>query len=112
LAQKRCFFDHVFNALQVVKLHEDRKSPKTGVTRLEKALKMLPPIDSGKLKPSDDSLKRLKDSLLEDAHGEEWLRKKVLSPGVRGRLKTQATTAQIASIFQRIIDNKDFGLWI
>jgi len=51
----------------------------SGETRLEKALKMLPAIDPEKLKPSPDSLRQLKDEILNDAKGEEWLRAKVLS---------------------------------
>jgi len=48
-------------------------------TKLEKVLKMLPAIDLEKLKPSLDSLKKLKDEILKDAHGENWLRTKILS---------------------------------
>jgi hypothetical protein len=44
-----------------------------------KALKMLPAIDPEKLKPNPDSLKQLKDNILKDAQGEEWLRIKVRS---------------------------------
>ena len=40
---------------------------------------MLPAIDPEKLKPSPDSLRQLKDEILNDAKGEEWLRAKVLS---------------------------------
>jgi hypothetical protein len=32
-----------------------------------------------KLRPSPDSLKQLKDEILDDARGEEWLRTKVRS---------------------------------
>jgi hypothetical protein len=40
---------------------------------------MLPALNTEKLKPSPDSLKQLKDNILKDAQGEEWLRTKVLS---------------------------------
>lgn len=40
---------------------------------------MLPAIDLDKLKPSPDSLKQLKNEILKEAQGEEWLRTKVLS---------------------------------
>ena len=40
---------------------------------------MLPAIDPEKLRPNPDSLKQLKDNILKDARGEEWLRIKVLS---------------------------------
>ncbi|MCX5645106.1 MAG: hypothetical protein NTZ17_10560 [Phycisphaerae bacterium] len=58
---------------------EERKSWESGATRLEKALKLLPAIDPEKLRPSPDSFKRLKDKILDDARGEEWLRTKVRS---------------------------------
>jgi len=38
-----------------------------------------PAIDTEKLSPSPDSLRQLKGNILKDAHGEEWLRIKVLS---------------------------------
>lgn len=44
-----------------------------------KILKMPPVIDIEKLKPGFDYLKKLKDEILKDAHGEDWLRTKVLS---------------------------------
>ena len=47
--------------------------------KLEKVLKMLSAIDLEKLKLNTDSLKKLKDEILKDAHGEDWLRTKVLS---------------------------------
>ena len=47
---------------------------------------MLPAIDVEKLRPSPDSLKQLKDEILDDARGEEWLRAKVRSLDLRGRL--------------------------
>ncbi|MFC1635361.1 hypothetical protein ACFL5Z_11010 [Planctomycetota bacterium] len=65
--------------IRLEELHEERKSSKSGETRLEKALRMLPPIDPEKLRPSPDSLKQLKDNILKDAQGEEWLRIKVRS---------------------------------
>jgi hypothetical protein len=40
---------------------------------------MLPAIDPEKLKPSPDSLKQLKDDILKDAQGEEWLLTRVRS---------------------------------
>ncbi|MHC4440253.1 MAG: hypothetical protein ACYS3S_23125 [Planctomycetota bacterium] len=40
---------------------------------------MLPAIDIEKLKPSPDSMKQLKDNILKDTQGEEWLRTKLLS---------------------------------
>ncbi|MCP4261065.1 MAG: hypothetical protein GY774_26670 [Planctomycetes bacterium] len=65
--------------IRLEELHEERKSSKSGESRLEKALKMLPTIDPEKLRPSPDSLKQLKDNILKDAQGEEWLRIKVRS---------------------------------
>ena len=65
--------------LRLADLQEERKSWESGETRLEKALKMLPAIDVDRLRPSPDSLKQLKDKVLEDARGEEWLRAKVRS---------------------------------
>jgi hypothetical protein len=63
-------FINLYN-LRLEELKEERKS---GATRLEKALKLLPAIDPEKLRPSPDSLKHLKDKILDDARGEEWLR--------------------------------------
>jgi hypothetical protein len=60
-------------------LQEKRFSWESAENRLEKVLKLLPAIDPKKLKPSPDSLKQLKDDILKDARGEEWLRAKVLS---------------------------------
>ncbi|MFH1716531.1 MAG: hypothetical protein ABIF19_04205 [Planctomycetota bacterium] len=40
---------------------------------------MLPAIDPQKLKPSPESLKQLKNDILKDTQGEEWLRIKVRS---------------------------------
>ncbi|MBL7185261.1 MAG: hypothetical protein ISS70_02970 [Phycisphaerae bacterium] len=65
--------------IRLEELHEERKSSRSGDTRLEKALKTLPPIEPEKLRPSTDSLKQLKDNILKDAKGEEWLRIKVRS---------------------------------
>jgi hypothetical protein len=65
--------------LRLEELREERKSWESGETRLEKALKMLPAIDTDKLRPSPDCLKQLKGEILKDAKGEEWLRTKVLS---------------------------------
>jgi hypothetical protein len=60
-------------------LKEERRPWQSGETRLEKALKLLPAIDPEKLRPSPDSVKHLKDKILDDARGEEWLRVKVRS---------------------------------
>jgi hypothetical protein len=68
-------FIHLYN-IRLEELKEERKS---GATRLEKALKMLPAIEVDKLRPSPDSLKQLKGQILDDACGEEWLRAKVRS---------------------------------
>lgn len=68
----------LFN-LRLEELNEERGSWQSAETRLEKALKMLPAIDLDGLKPSPDSLTQLKAKILEDAHGEEWLRTKVAS---------------------------------
>jgi hypothetical protein len=65
--------------IRLEELQEKRSSWESSETRLEKALKMLPAINPEKLKPSPDSLKQLKDDILNDAQGEEWLRIKVLS---------------------------------
>jgi hypothetical protein len=67
--------------IRLEELHEERKSSKSGETRLEKALKMLPTIDPEKLRPSPDSLKQLKENILKDVQGENWLRTKILSMG-------------------------------
>ncbi len=68
-------FIHLYN-IRLQELKEERKS---GATRLEKALRMLPAIEVDKLRPSPDSLKQLKDQILDNAQGEEWLRAKVRS---------------------------------
>jgi hypothetical protein len=68
-------FVHLYN-IRLEELTEERKS---GATRLEKALKMLPAIDADRLKPSPESLKQLKDKILHDARGQEWLRTKAES---------------------------------
>lgn len=68
-------FIHLYN-IRLEELTEERKS---GATRLEKALKMLPSIDVEKLRPSPDSLKQLKGKILEDTRGENWLRTKAES---------------------------------
>ena len=65
--------------VRLEELHEERRSWESGETRLEKALKMLPAIEPEKLRPSPDSLKELKGSILKVAQGEEWLRIKVRS---------------------------------
>ncbi len=65
--------------IRLEELKDEPKSWESGETRLEKALKMLPTIDPEKLSPSPDSMKQLKDKILKDARGEEWLRIKVRS---------------------------------
>ncbi|MHC4556170.1 MAG: hypothetical protein ACYTFW_04550 [Planctomycetota bacterium] len=65
--------------IRLQELSEERCSWESSKTRLEKVLKMLPAIDPEKLRPSPDSLKQLKDKILKDAQGEEWLREMVLS---------------------------------
>ena len=71
-------FIAIYN-IRLEELKEERKPWESGETRLEKALKMLPPIDPEKLRPSPDSLKQLKTNILKDTQGEEWLRMKVRS---------------------------------
>jgi hypothetical protein len=71
-------FIELYN-LRLEYLRQERKPWESGETRLEKALKMLPAIDPEKLKPSPNSLKQLKDDILKDTQGEEWLRTKVRS---------------------------------
>ncbi len=68
----------LFN-LHLEELNEERMSSQSVETRLEKALKMLPAINVDGLKPSPDSLTQLKAKILDDAHGEEWLRAKAVS---------------------------------
>lgn len=68
----------LFN-LRLEELNEERGSWQSAETRLEKALKMLPAIDADGLRPSPDSLTQLKAKILDDAHGEEWLRTKTAS---------------------------------
>ncbi|MFC1634525.1 hypothetical protein ACFL5Z_06745 [Planctomycetota bacterium] len=65
--------------IRLEELNKDKKSRKSDDSRLEKALKMLPAIDTEKLKPSSDSLKKLKAEVLKDAQGYNWLRTTVLS---------------------------------
>ena len=65
--------------IQLEELREERKPWESAETRLEKVLKLLPAIDPEKLKPSPYSLKQLKDEILKDTKGEEWLRTKVRS---------------------------------
>jgi hypothetical protein len=60
-------------------LREKRKPWESGETQLEKVVKMLTPIDPEKLKPKANFLNQLKNGILRDAHGEEWLRRKVWS---------------------------------
>ena len=65
--------------IRIEELKKERRSWESGETRLDKALKILPAIDPEKLRPSPDSLKQLKEGILKDAQGEEWLRTKVRS---------------------------------
>ena len=65
--------------IRLEELHEERSPWESGKTRLEKALKMLPVIGPEKLKPSPDSLKQLKNNVLKDARGNDWLRETVLA---------------------------------
>jgi len=65
--------------IRLEELREEQKPWESAETRLEKGLKLLPAIDPDKLSPGPDSLKKLKDEILKDAKGEEWLRTKVLS---------------------------------
>lgn len=60
-------------------LKEERSSWESAETQLEKVLKMLLAIDPDKLRPNPDPLEQLKDDILKDAQGEEWLRIKVRS---------------------------------
>ena len=71
-------FIALFN-LRLEELNEERMSSQSVETRLEKALKMLPAIDVDGLRPNPDSLTQLKAKILDDAHGEEWLRTKAAS---------------------------------
>jgi hypothetical protein len=71
-------FVHVYN-LRLEELKEGRRRWESGETRLEKALQMLPAIDPGRLRPTADSMKKLKGKILDDARGEDWLRIKVQS---------------------------------
>jgi hypothetical protein len=65
--------------IRLEELGEERKLWESVETRLEKVLKMLPAIDTEKLEPSPDSMKQIRDNILKDSHGEEWLRTKVRS---------------------------------
>jgi hypothetical protein len=71
-------FIELYN-LRLEQLNEERKPWESAETRLEKVLKMLPAIDTEKLKPSSECLKQLKDNILKDAQGEDWLQTKLLS---------------------------------
>ncbi len=65
--------------LRLEELKEEREAWESGETRLEKALKLLPAIEPDRLKPSPDSLKRLKGKILDDTRDEDWLRLKIAS---------------------------------
>ena len=71
-------FIELYN-IRLEQLREERMSWESSDTRLEKALKKLPAIDTEKLTPSPDSMKQLKNNILKDCQGEEWLRTKLLS---------------------------------
>jgi len=65
--------------LRLEELREEGHCGQSEETRLERALKLLPAIEGGTLKPSSDYLKQLKTKILDDARGDEWLRTKVRS---------------------------------
>ena len=71
-------FIALFN-LRLEELSEERGSWQSAETRLEQALKLLPAINVDGLRPSPDSLTQLKAKILDDAHGDEWLRAKAAS---------------------------------
>lgn len=48
-------------------------------SKLEKVLKTLPPVDLEKLKPSVTYMQQLKDDIMNDLGGEQWLYDKVCS---------------------------------
>lgn len=48
-------------------------------SKLEKVLKTLPPVDLEKLKPSVTYMQQLKDDIMNDLGGEQWLYEKVCS---------------------------------
>jgi len=63
--------------LRLEELREERRPWESAGTRLEKALQMLPAIDSDKLKPTAPCMKQLQDRILDDARGDAWLRTKI-----------------------------------
>jgi hypothetical protein len=63
--------------LRLGELKEEREAWESGETRLEKALGLLPAIDMDRLRPSPESLKRLRAKVLEDTRSEDWLRLKI-----------------------------------
>jgi hypothetical protein len=65
--------------MRLEELREERKPWESGETRLEKALKLLPAIDVGKLGPSVESRRQLKDTVLNDTRGDNWLQLKLHS---------------------------------
>jgi hypothetical protein len=71
-------FVNVYN-FRLERVCEKKYSWESEETKLEKLLKMLPAIDIEKHKPSSESFKKLKNEILKDAHGEDWLHTKVLS---------------------------------
>ena len=71
-------FVNVFN-FRLERVCENKYSWESEETQLEKVLKMLSIIEIEKLKPSSGSLKKLKDEILNDAHGEDWLHAKIMS---------------------------------
>jgi len=71
-------FVAIYN-LRLKELKAEGRCGHSDETRLEKALRMLPTISRNHLKPSNDCMKQLKESILDDARGDEWLRTKVRS---------------------------------
>ena len=60
-------------------LNEDRRWSNAKETKLEKVLKTLNPIDIEKLKPSAESIERLKNNITTNKDRDEWLQEKVHS---------------------------------
>jgi len=71
-------FVAIYN-LPLKELKEEDRCGQSDETRLEKALRMLPAINRDRLKPSDECMKQLKESILDNARGDEWLRTRVRS---------------------------------
>lgn len=60
-------------------LNEDRRWSNSEETKLEKMLKTLNPIDVEKLKPSAESVERLKNDITTNKNRYEWLQEKMCS---------------------------------